>query len=160
MSLIPIVIMGILICAGIYVTTTTIINERTDGTDEPKDGINEETDNEKTTNEQKVEGNTENEPSAIYEGCYNDGDRRRFGDPSGRIKIIYVENHNIAECVKYCKQGGYQYMGLRNDNECQCDNDWDKITGLGVADARQCGSNAYGCWGGSMTNCIYDLQKM
>ena len=78
-----------------------------------------------------------------------------------------VENHNIKECVEYCKEDGWQYMGLQHDNECWCGNDWKKITSLGEKnpDQGQCGMtqqgtkeyNAYGCWGGAGTNCVYDI---
>ena len=100
-----------------------------------------------------------------YLGCYKDDTNRRFDWPSGYVHK--VPNYNTAECVRLCVERNYKYMGLQYDTECFCGNDIAKITNLGLRDPAegQCGMNqqgtpqynAYGCWGGAWTNCVYDI---
>lgn len=103
-----------------------------------------------------------------YLGCYKDDSNRRFEWPTSGVRALKGDlYHNTAECVKLCVEGNYKYMGLQYDVECFCGNDIDKIKSLGTRnpDEGQCGMkqqgtaqyDAFGCWGGSWTNCVYDI---
>ena len=105
---------------------------------------------------------------ADYLGCYKDNllnDRARtFEWPENPVRRVT----SMAECIDLCVAESMPYMGLQYGNECFCSAGNDDI----MAEPRdptenggQCGMNerntnkynAYGCFGGAWTNCVYDI---
>ena len=76
-----------------------------------------------------------------------------------------MPGYTLTGCIDICIMNNYQYMGLQNDQDCFCGNNYNNIISRGLADAEYgvCGVNqrgtneynAYGCRGGDLINCVY-----